>query len=348
MAPTNHSFVVMGTVMLSARVRMGARLARFLPRAIRPIGVAWDFTWEPGRMVVRSWMVFDWTRSFGKDMVRFKENPMGWGNPANVITTNVDAGTDDPAQARAHIKSAMDELTNVINGRGTASGVASLDSTTKIPAAQLPLVTGLNGQFIDSTPGSGRTWTVPAGVTRVRVTCVGGGGGGGYTSVGTGGDHGGGGGAGGVISKIFTVVPGDDFSYTVGAKGVGGANSSDNDGADGGYSLVQSDTTSTPASFEIRANGGAGGLGPTTRFGGAGGQVSHTGDTVPGDPEASSTLRAPGGAGISGATKGGAGGSNSFQGGVAGGTGYGGGGGFGSGAGTSGFDGTDGFVMFEW
>ena len=50
---------------------------------------------------------------------------MGWGNAANVITTNLDAGSDSPASARADLKAGFDELTAVINGRGAASGVAS-------------------------------------------------------------------------------------------------------------------------------------------------------------------------------------------------------------------------------
>lgn len=61
---------------------------------------------------------------------------MGWGNSANVVTTNLDAGTDSPATARSDLKTALDELTNVIDGRGTADGCASLDSTGRIPFAQ--------------------------------------------------------------------------------------------------------------------------------------------------------------------------------------------------------------------
>ena len=63
---------------------------------------------------------------------------MTWGNAGNVSTTNLDSGTDSPAAARADIKAAFDELSNVINGRGTASGVAPLDASSKITAAYLP------------------------------------------------------------------------------------------------------------------------------------------------------------------------------------------------------------------
>jgi hypothetical protein len=63
---------------------------------------------------------------------------MTWGNAGNVSTTNLDSGTDSPAAARADIKAAFDELSNIINGRGTASGVAPLDASSKITAAYLP------------------------------------------------------------------------------------------------------------------------------------------------------------------------------------------------------------------
>jgi len=64
---------------------------------------------------------------------------MAWPtNDSNIVTTNLDAGTDSPAAARPDIKAALDELANVINGRNEASGVAGLDASSKISAAQLP------------------------------------------------------------------------------------------------------------------------------------------------------------------------------------------------------------------
>ena len=63
---------------------------------------------------------------------------MAWGNSSNVVTTNLDSGTDSPAAARGDIKNAFDELTAVIDGRNTASGVAGLDASSKINAAQIP------------------------------------------------------------------------------------------------------------------------------------------------------------------------------------------------------------------
>lgn len=63
---------------------------------------------------------------------------MGWGTPGNIVTTNLDDATDSPATARGDLKAALDELSNVINGRNTANGVPGLDASSKISAAQLP------------------------------------------------------------------------------------------------------------------------------------------------------------------------------------------------------------------
>tara|TARA_R100001463_G_scaffold24397_1_gene58133 strand:+ start:750 stop:1181 length:432 start_codon:yes stop_codon:yes gene_type:complete len=63
---------------------------------------------------------------------------MAWATVGNVTVTNLDSANDSPAEARVEIHNALLELQNVINGRAAVNGVASLDSNTKIPAAQLP------------------------------------------------------------------------------------------------------------------------------------------------------------------------------------------------------------------
>ena len=63
---------------------------------------------------------------------------MGWGNSANVDTTNLLSGTNSPALAREDLKDALDELANVIDGRNTANGVAGLNASAKIAATYLP------------------------------------------------------------------------------------------------------------------------------------------------------------------------------------------------------------------
>lgn len=63
---------------------------------------------------------------------------MAWATVGNVTTNNLDSANDSPAEARLEIYNAFLELQNVINGRAAVNGVASLDSNTKIPSAQLP------------------------------------------------------------------------------------------------------------------------------------------------------------------------------------------------------------------
>jgi hypothetical protein len=59
-------------------------------------------------------------------------------NSGNIDTSNLDSGTDNPAAARPNLKTALDELANVIDGRNQASGVAGLDASSKITNTQLP------------------------------------------------------------------------------------------------------------------------------------------------------------------------------------------------------------------
>ena len=64
---------------------------------------------------------------------------MAWpANTTNIVTTNMDASTDSPAAARADIKAALDEISNIINGRNQASGVAGIGASSKITNTQLP------------------------------------------------------------------------------------------------------------------------------------------------------------------------------------------------------------------
>ena len=64
---------------------------------------------------------------------------MAWpANDSNINTGNVDAGTDNPASARADIKAAFDELKNVIDGKDTANGVPGLNGSSKLTASVIP------------------------------------------------------------------------------------------------------------------------------------------------------------------------------------------------------------------
>lgn len=82
---------------------------------------------------------------------------MAWGTIGNVTTTHLDSASDDPSQARVELYNALVELQAVINGRGSASGVASLDSNTRIPNTQLPnTIISSTGTNLTLSPDQGR------------------------------------------------------------------------------------------------------------------------------------------------------------------------------------------------
>ena len=83
---------------------------------------------------------------------------MGWATLANVTTVNLDSASDDPSLARAELYNALIELQAVISGRGTASGVAPLNGSTKIDAVYLPnTVTSDGGLDLTIAPATLRT-----------------------------------------------------------------------------------------------------------------------------------------------------------------------------------------------
>jgi hypothetical protein len=126
--------------------------------------------------------------------------------------------------------------------------------TTKAPVIQSFTNTGTT------------TWTCPSGVTKVRALLVAGGGGGGA-------DRSAGGGGGGMIDHpSFTVVPGTNYTVTVGAGGSGGTG-------------VASGLTGSDSVFSTLAakGGGGGGTGynfPTSGGSGGGGGWTTTYQTA--------------------------------------------------------------------
>jgi hypothetical protein len=197
------------------------------------------------------------------------------------------------------------------------------------PTWTTPATTGSVTLFTSS--GSGQTFTVPTGVTKVKVTIIGGGAAGG-ASANSGVDYGngGGGGAGGAAIKWLTgLVPAGTLTVTVGAAA--------------GTSSVASGTSNTITT--VSATGGTAGTAGTT------GQNIYTAQGGAGGVGSNGDLNITGGAGSNGgytqttARAGGAGGASIMGGGgatgVAGGA-YGGGGGGNSGAGSVGL------VMFEY
>lgn len=124
------------------------------------------------------------------------------------------------------------------------------------------------------------TYTVPAGVTAVKVVAIGGGGGGGIRNSG----NAGAGGNGSVVTTVQPVGPNQDLTITIGAGGEGGkvnaAAAGGTGGANGGDAPAGTtigsaggggSTTLTGTAVEIVAGGGGGGGSNHSASGAAGG-----------------------------------------------------------------------------
>ena len=92
-------------------------------------------------------------------------------------------------------------------------------------------------------------WTVPVGITQIRVWMVGGGGGNANTTSANGG-------SGGIINGILDVTPGEVLTIVIGAGGTAGANSTTGLGSGGGGTYILRGTT-----LLCGAGGGGGGAG---------------------------------------------------------------------------------------
>lgn len=154
-----------------------------------------------------------------------------------------------------------------------------------VPPGSLPSVAGQAGRFL-KTDGtsvgwdsvgpqmlvitSTQTWTPPVGVTRAKVTVIGGGGASGFGQTYQG--QGGGGGGGSAVS-VLTVSSATTYTATIGAGGSSGA-------VGGASSFAGSGITT------ITANGGQGGQGMTSGVGGTatGGQINIPGGSGNGSP----------------------------------------------------------------
>lgn len=69
---------------------------------------------------------------------------MAWPT-TTIVTTQMDAATDDPSQARAEIKQMAENVNAIKDMRGVADGIASLDAGGKVPATQLPTTPATQG-----------------------------------------------------------------------------------------------------------------------------------------------------------------------------------------------------------
>lgn len=217
------------------------------------------------------------------------------------------------------------------------TGTSPIDLSQVTPVSNATLSFSLPGINEQTFPTSG-TFTIPAGVTKLKVTIVGGGGaggGGGATAA-----MGAGGGAGGCgIAYLTGLTPGNTITVTAGVGGTGVS------GATGNSGTASSISSGTQTISTVTANGGAGGIGNTIGLngGGAGGTVSGATLTLggaSGPPAISTSIAATNGA----PSVFGGGGQASGNGGNAPGSG---GAGNNSNPGTGG-SGANGVVTFEW
>lgn len=192
------------------------------------------------------------------------------------------------------LKFHVDNNGNVFDGSGS-----QLANQPWVTNNSVPQSNNLRGRNVWTCGAGAGTFTVPAGVTFIRVTTVGGGGGGGGS--GGGNSNGGGGGGGGVGIALLWVTPGQQINYAVGGGGAGGGNSGVNGGVGGATSFAG----------YVAGGGGAGGGASNNNNGGGAGGGSWGGNTA---------------YGISGSA---GGGGNDYTGGSGGNSGLGGGGGAG-------------------
>lgn len=181
----------------------------------------------------------------------------------NLATSIVNADVSASA-AIANSKLNLASITGTINIGTAHQGDIFYDNGTTLTR----LTPGTSGQFLQ-TQGvaanpiwagggvsqiftSSGTFTAPTGITKVYLTMVGAGGGG------EGNGNGGGGGGGAIINYAYTVVPGNNYTVTVGTGGTGGSSGGGpNNGTAGGNTSFDS----SPVVLGGAGASGAGGAG---------------------------------------------------------------------------------------
>lgn len=187
-------------------------------------------------------------------------------------------GNNVNSSGQVSLTAAVSGVLPVANG-GTglsspgANGNVLLSNGSVWTSATSPYV-GMRAQVFT---GNG-TFTIPTGVTALKVTVVGGGGGsGGSVGVscisGTGGSGGGGGTA---ISYLTGLTPGNTISVTVGAGGTAGGSAPGGGGTGGNSSISSGTQTITTAT----GNGGVGGNAGNAITGNAGTGGTASGGTI--------------------------------------------------------------------
>jgi len=87
---------------------------------------------------------------------------MTWATIGNILTTNLEAASDSPADARDIIRKAIVELQNVVNGLDTTGGAAKIESTGIVGGASTE-ITGISSK-------SGSDLTLTSATEMVKVS----------------------------------------------------------------------------------------------------------------------------------------------------------------------------------
>lgn len=197
----------------------------------------------------------------------------GYGTPEGAVTAGIgsiymrqdgtidtsiyvkESGTDNTGWVA---KSTPSLPISVANG-GTGQNFSSGTSGYYLYFSSL----GIIGTTIGNVHGgqlfiSSGTFVVPAGITSVYLSMIGGGGGGGGSD--TSGPGGGGGAGGWVLNYLFSVTPGNSYTVTIGTGGTRGNNAGGN--TPGGSGVATSfDVVSVPGGSGGKSGSGDGGLG---------------------------------------------------------------------------------------
>ena len=156
-------------------------------------------------------------------------------------------------------------IASTATAAGTAYGLSGTPNITVgiVSASSLSLTSGSIGFSTYVTLTSGTSWTVPSGVSLIKVYATGGGAGGAFNAGGTYVR----GGSGGTSIRYYIVGSGTTASYAIGAGGSGDIS--------GSYGAVGGDTTFTYNTVTITGTGGVrGNSSPLSIAQGSGGQIN--------------------------------------------------------------------------
>lgn len=225
-----------------------------------------------------SWVQTSVITTVGTDAVDFDQFGIG---PSNIVTIS---GTQTITGAKTFNANVAlgNSATLTLNGTTAVSGILDEDNMASDSATDLATQQSIKAYVDAAVGGSGGyqsvqvftsngTWTKPAGISLVRVICIGGGGGsGGCAATGSGNANSGAGGGGGTAILTLDVSAISSETVTIGAGGSGGSAGANN-GSSGG-------TTSFGAHCSSTGGGGGSGSGAYTGAnalsGGAGGSGS--------------------------------------------------------------------------